>query len=75
MNNLKPMRINGELYNLISERKRRFGTTLAKEQKNILTIINDVETTIGINMKEIPIINGKPQIKPKKNLWVLGGSK
>ena len=67
----RPIRIREELYDLLNERKKTFGTSLSKEQGNILTIMKDIENTIGIDMRNIRVVNNKPEIKPKRLIWRL----
>lgn len=60
-----------ELYDFFSYRSKLFGTTKTKEGQNLLAISEELSRTLGIDLKEIPVQNNKPIIKPKKQVLVL----
>ena len=65
----KPKRIAQSFMDILDARKLKFGENNVEASDNVVRIIQDIEKTIGISVKDIPVnVKKEPIIKPKHNL-------
>jgi len=64
-------RIAFELADICKYRKNKFGTSFTQEQKNLVTIMNEVEKKLGIDIKNTIVTKDGAYITGKNKIWVL----
>ena len=52
---LKNIRATPEFLGILKSRRDNFGTSLPKEQNNVLKIIQELENNLGFDIREVPV--------------------
>lgn len=65
------MRIGDSLSKILKSRVEVFGTSVPKESENLAKIIKEIEFKLGMDIKNTPVLRGKPKLSTKRKLIAL----